>query len=107
MHAAVDTALKYPAELKFRPASGVTIVTYDYQDGRTEDAHITQWSGDGRLDRAALNAVKDADFASITPGIGHKRIHDAVIIVFDNSANVDKNVAEHQKKDPATKEQCD
>jgi outer membrane biosynthesis protein TonB len=102
MHAAVDAALRYPAELKFRPTAGVTIVTYDYQDGRTENPHITQWSGDGRLDRAALKAVKDADFASIRPRIGHTHIHDAVIIVFDNSANMDKNAAEQpKKKDPA------
>src|SRR5579872_4784185 len=60
MHAAVDDALKYPADLKFEPAAGVTIVTYDYEDGRTLNPHITQWSGDGRLDRAALNAVKNA-----------------------------------------------
>jgi len=106
MHAAVDAALKYPAELKFRPTAGVTIVTYDYQDGRTLDPHITQWSGDGRLDRAALNSVKDADFASITPGIGHAHIHDAVIIVFDNSANIDKNTAEHEKKKDPAAERC-
>jgi len=103
MHAAVDAALVYPAELKFHPTAGVTIVTYDYQDGRTQDPHITQWSGDGRLDRAALKAVKNADFASIRPGIGHTHIHDAVIIVFDNSSNIDKNAAEapQKKKDPA------
>jgi len=98
MHKAVDAALKYPAELKFRPAAGVTIVTYDYVDGKTENARITQWSGDGRLDRAALAAVKNADFASIEPGIGKKKIHDVVIIVFDNSANTDKNTKEHQQK---------
>lgn len=102
MHAAVDDALKYPADLKFEPAAGVTIVTYDYEDGHTLNPHITQWSGDGRLDRAALNAVKNADFASITPGIGRQHIHDAVIIVFDNSANIDKNAVEQpKKKDPA------
>lgn len=106
MHAAVDDALKYPADLKFEPAAGVTIVTYDYEDGRTLNPHITQWSGDGRLDRAALNAVKNADFASITPGIGHQHIHDAVIIVFDNSANIDKNAAEQPKKNAAAAEPC-
>jgi len=84
MHTAVDAALKYPAELKFRPTSGVTFVAYEYQDGHTENVHITQWSGDGRLDRAAVAAVKNADFSSITPGIGHKHIHDVVIIIFDN-----------------------
>jgi len=98
MHKAVDAALKYPAELKFRPATGVTIVTYDYVDGKTEDPRITQWSGDGRLDRAALAAVKNADFAAIRPGIGDKKIHDVVIIVFDNSANTDKNTKEQQQK---------
>lgn len=106
MHAAVDAALVYPAELKFHPTAGVTIVTYDYQDGRTENPHITQWSGDGRLDRAALKAVKTADFASIRPGIGHTHIHDAVIIVFDNSSNIDKNAAEQPKKKGLAADPC-
>lgn len=101
MHAAVDAALKYPPELRFHPAAGVTFVAYEYQDGRTEEVHITQWSGDSRLDRAAVAAVKNADFASITPGIGHQRLHDVVIIIYDNSRdNGDKNTAQRPPKQP-------
>jgi protein TonB len=107
MHAAVDAALKYPATLKFKPAAGVTIVTYDYQDGQAKNAHITQWSGDGRLDRSALAAVTDADFASITPGIGHKRIHDVVIIVFDNyKDDGGKNTKEREDKKLPDSDEC-
>lgn len=99
MHAAVDAALKYPAELRFRPAAGVTFVAYEYQDGRTDNVHITQWSGDGRLDRAAVAAVKNANFAAITPGIGHRRIHDVVIIIYDNSKDEEgKNAKEQSNK---------
>ena len=102
LHAAIDAALKYPAELKFRPASGVTIVSYDYAEEQLNNIRITQWSGDSRLDRAALAAVMNADVASIKPGIGTQKFHDSVIVLFDNSANTDKNTAEHKKKDAAS-----
>lgn len=99
LHAVINAALRYPAELAFYPATGVTIVGYDYQDGKVSGAHITQASNDGRLDRTALRAVQNADYASIRPGIGSLKLHDSVIIVFDNSANSEKNVAEQKKKD--------
>lgn len=101
MHAAVNAALKYPAELKFMPAAGVTFVAYEYQDGRTENVHITQSSGDHMLDRAAVAAVKNADFTSITPNISHWRIQDVVIIIFDNSRDTgEKNAKEWPTKQP-------
>jgi len=99
MHKAIYAALRYPAELSFYPAVGVTIVGYDYQDGKVSGARITQPSNDGRLDRTALRAVQNADYASITPGIGPFKIHDSVIVVFDNSANSEKNDAEQKKKE--------
>jgi TonB family protein len=100
MHAAVDAALRYPPELRFHPTAGVTIVAYDYEDGKLSNVHLTQWSGDKRLDRSALNAVNNADFASITPGVGKTHIRDSVIIVFDNyKDDGEKNTKEREKKD--------
>lgn len=109
LHTAIYAALRYPAELSFYAAQGVTIVGYDYQEGKVSGVRITQPSNDGRLDRTALRAVQNADYASIKPGIGPFKIHDSVIIVFDNSANSEKNVAEQKKKDDkedAVKDSC-
>jgi TonB family protein len=106
MHQAIDAALKYPAELSFHAAQGVTIVGYDYQDGKVSGARITQKSNDGRIDRAALRAVQNADYSSISPGIGSLKLHDSVIIVFDNSANSEKNVAEQQKQSDPVPDTC-
>lgn len=110
MHKAIDAALRYPAALSFHYTQGVTIVGYDYQDGKVSAVHVTQESNDSRLDRAAMKAVQDADYASITPGIGPLKFHDSVIIVFDNSANTEKNVTEQKKKDDEdgkAKDSCD
>jgi TonB family protein len=107
LHQAIDAALHYPAELSFHAAVGVTIVGFDYQDGKVSGVHITQASNDGRLDRTALRAVQNADYSSITPGIGSLKLHDSVIIVFDNSGNSEKNVAEQKKKDDPTQDSCD
>jgi TonB family protein len=84
----------------------VTIVGYDYQDGKVSGVHVTQASNDGRLDRTAVRAVEDADYASITPGIGSLKLHDSVIIVFDNSANSEKNVAEQKRKQEPGQDDC-
>lgn len=106
LHQVINTALHYPAELSFYPATGVTIVGYDYYDRKVSNVRITQASNDGRLDRAAINAVKNADYSSI-PSTGPFKIHDSVIFIFDNSANSEKNVAEQQKqKDPALQDDC-
>jgi outer membrane biosynthesis protein TonB len=107
LHKAIDAALQFPAELSFYPAVGVTIVGYDYQDGKVSGVHITQKSNDGRIDRAALRAVQDADYASITPGIGSLKLHDSVIVVFDNSGNSEKNVAEQQKQADPVADSCE
>jgi len=106
LHRAINAALQYPAELSFHAAQGVTIVGYDYQDGKVSGVRITQPSNDGRLDRTALRAVQNADYSSITPGIGSLKLHDSVIIVFDNSANAEKNVAEQNKTDEPVKDSC-
>jgi TonB family protein len=106
LHKAIDAALQYPAELSFHAAEGVTIVGYDYQDSKVSGVHITQPSNDSRLDRTALKAVKNADYASITPGIGPLKIHDSVIIIFDNSANSEKGVAEQKQQQDPTLPAC-
>lgn len=98
LHKAIDAALKYPRVLSLHPMVGVTSVAYDYADGSVEDAHITMWSGEADLDRIALAAVKNADVAGITPRIDDERIHDVVIIIYDNTGDPDNADAKKGKK---------
>lgn len=101
LHRLIDAALKYPQQLLERPATGVTSIAYDYLDGRVEDVHITMASGDAMLDRAALNAVKNADYGAVAHGLTGQTLHDVVIIVYDNTGQVDQveqeNRARHQQ----------
>lgn len=101
LHKLIDAALKYPQELQFRPATGVTSVAYEYWDGRVDDVRITMGSGDAMLDRAALNAVKNADYGIVAHGFSGQSLHDVVIIVYDNTGQVDQaeqeNHARHQQ----------
>lgn len=101
LHKLIDAALKYPQQLLERPATGVTSVAYDYQDGRVDNVHITMASGDAMLDRAALNAVKNADYGIVAHGFSGQSLHDVVIIVYDNTGQVDQaeqeNHARHQQ----------
>ena len=98
LHRLIDAALKYPQQLLERPATGVTSVAYDYLDGRVEDVHITMASGDAMLDRAALNAVKNADYRKVAEGITGQTLHDVVIIVYDNTGQVDLEAQENRTR---------
>lgn len=108
MHKAINDALKYPHELVKHPTTGVTSVAYDYADGQVSNVRITMFSGDEMLDRVALTAVKDADYASISPRIDDQTIHDLVIIVFDNTGELDHEAAMKgaKKKQAATDANC-
>lgn len=108
LHKAIDTALKYPRMLALHPLVGVTSIAYDYVDGSVEDAHITMWSGEADLDRIALAAVKNADVASITPRIDDERIHDVVIIIYDNTGDPDNaDVKKGKKARDIAEAKCD
>ncbi|MFI4968533.1 MAG: hypothetical protein ACHQAU_07360 [Gammaproteobacteria bacterium] len=98
LHKAIDTALKYPRVLSLHPMVGVTSIAYDYVSGGVEDVHITMWSGEADLDRIALAAVKDADYSSITPRIDDERIHDVVIIIYDNTGDPDNTDVKKGRK---------
>ena len=108
LHKAIDAALKYPRMLSLHPLVGVTSVAYDYVDGGVEDVHITMYSGEADLDRIALAAVKNADVASITPRIDDERIHDVVIIIYDNTGDPDNaDVKKGKKARDIAKSKCD
>lgn len=94
IHDAIDAALKYPAKMAFSSAKGITTIEYDYLNGYVTNIWIRDSSGDSVLDRAAVTAVKHADYASIQPAIHNKLIHDRVFIIFDNTAILDKSRAD-------------
>jgi hypothetical protein len=108
LHEAITAALKYPHELALHPLTGVTYVAYDYLDGHVSNAHITMYSGDGTLDRIAVAAVEDADYASITPQLDGEKIHDLVIVVFDNTGESEHSSAAKsaKKKQAAADANC-
>lgn len=89
LHKAINAALKYPHAMSQHPVVGVTNIKYRYFDGKARDVRITMKSGDETLDRTALAAVTDADYASISPRIDDKPIDDLVIIIFDNTGEMD------------------
>lgn len=98
LHEAIDAALKYPHALALHPLVGVTSVAYDYVDGGVDNVHVTMSSGEADLDRIALAAVKEADYAAITPRIDDERIHDVVIIIYDNTGDPDNAIARNGRK---------
>ena len=98
LHKLIDAALKYPQQLLERPATGVTSVAYDYQDGRVDNVHITMASGDAMLDRAALNAVKNVDYGRVAQGLAGQSVHDVVIIVYDNTGQLDQAEQENRTR---------
>ena len=89
LHKAIDAALKYPHTLSQHPVVGVTNISYEYYDGRVRNVRISMYSGDKTLDRVALAAVKQADYASIPSPIDDEPIDDLVIIIFDNTGESD------------------
>ena len=89
LHKAIDAALKYPHAMSQHPVVGVTNISYEYFDGKVRNVRITMYSGDETLDRTALAAVKEADYASIQSPIDDEPIQDLVIIIFDNTGESD------------------
>lgn len=89
LHKAIDAALKYPHAMSMHPVVGVTNIAYQYFDGKVRNVRITMHSGDEMLDRTALAAVTDADYASISPRIDDEPVDDLVIIIFDNTGETD------------------
>lgn len=89
LHKAINDALKYPHAMSLHPVVGVTNIAYEYFDGKPRNVRITMRSGDEMLDRTALAAVTDADYASVSPRIDDEPIKDLVIIIFDNTGETD------------------
>lgn len=107
LHKAINDALRYPHAVAQHPVVGVTNIAYEYFDGKVRDARITMRSGNAMLDRTALAAVKGADYASISPRIDDEPIKDLVIIIFDNTGDMDHEpMKQKAKADQDAAEDC-
>ncbi len=88
---AIYKALKYPANTAFYAATGITTIRFDYLNGRVNDVHMTVSSGNGILDRAALRAVKNAQYPPASDNFHDKTITDIIYFIFDNSNHMTRN----------------
>jgi periplasmic protein TonB len=91
IHLAIYNALKYPANTAFYAATGVTAVKYEYLNGQAGDIHMIGSSGNGILDRAALRAVKNAQYPPASSLFRDKSITDVIYFIFDNSDLMTRN----------------
>lgn len=108
LHKAINDALHYPHAMAQHPVVGVTSIAYEYFGGKVRDVRITMRSGDETLDRTALAAVKTADYASISPHIDDAPIKDLVIIIFDNTGELDHEpMKKKAKADQDAAEACE
>lgn len=59
---AVQLALRYPASARDMGEQGRTLVGFDYRDSAVTDVRLLVGSGNDRLDVAALETVRDANY---------------------------------------------
>lgn len=62
LRAAIQAALRYPEAARMAGMAGHTRVAFKYRDGTVTDVKVVISSGIGLLDRAALAAVRDANY---------------------------------------------
>lgn len=62
VHAAIQSAVRYPEMARRMGESGRTLVAFRFEQGTAHDVRIVTSSGSGALDRAAVRAVHDASF---------------------------------------------
>ncbi|MGH8284028.1 MAG: TonB family protein [Gammaproteobacteria bacterium] len=74
MHQAIYDAVKYPPNVAYSVARGVTSIRYDYLNGHVVNARIIASSGTGTLDRAAVRAVRDAKYPPAPAALRDKDI---------------------------------
>ncbi|MGH8398779.1 MAG: energy transducer TonB [Gammaproteobacteria bacterium] len=88
MHQAIYDALKYSANFPYSVTKGVTSIRYNYLNGNVVSVKIITSSGTNPLDRAAVRAVRDAQYPPVPAALRDKEITDLVYIVFDNTGTL-------------------
>lgn len=66
LRSAIQAAVRYPAAARLMELSGSTVVAFGYRDGRVSAVRIARSCGIAMLDRAAVQAVRNAPYP-VTP----------------------------------------
>lgn len=80
--AAVQAAVRYPPAAHMLHRQGQARVAFDYQDGKVSNPRLVQSSGFPMLDRAAVAAVRDAQYPMPIPKLLHHLLHMDVWVQF-------------------------
>lgn len=82
---AIEAALHYPESARMSGISGRTRVEFQYRDGVVSAARVVVSSGVGMLDRAALAAVRDANYPKPEAGFAGKTLTEQLWVNFNLS----------------------
>ncbi|SIT49791.1 TonB family protein [Paraburkholderia piptadeniae] len=82
LRAAIQAALRYPESARMEGTTGRTLVAFVYRDGAVSDIRVVTSSGMGRLDHAALAAVRDAACPPPPHGLEGKSLSEQLWVDF-------------------------
>ncbi|WP_084168702.1 TonB family protein [Paraburkholderia acidipaludis] len=83
VRAAIQAALHYPESARMAGISGRTRVAFQYRDGAVSGETVVVSSGVALLDRAALAAVRDADYPRPEPAFAGKTLTEQLWVNFN------------------------
>ncbi|WP_321817712.1 MULTISPECIES: TonB family protein [unclassified Paraburkholderia] len=83
LRAAIQAALHYPESARMSGVAGRTRVAFTYRDGVVSEARVVVSSGVALLDRAALAAVRDADYPKSEPAFAGKALTEQLWVNFN------------------------
>jgi periplasmic protein TonB len=83
LRAAIQAALRYPESARMAGMSGRARVAFRYRDGAVSDVSIVRSSGIGMLDRAALAAVRDANYPKPESAFVGKTLSEQLWVTFN------------------------
>jgi protein TonB len=83
LRAAIQAALHYPESARMAGMSGRTRVAFQYRDGVVSDVRVVVSSGMGLLDRAAVAAVRDANYPKPEPAFVGKTLSEQLWVTFN------------------------
>lgn len=83
LKAAIQAAVIYPPAARQMGLQGKARIEFAYRDGTTSRLRITQSSGNGMIDRAALAAVSNAAYPIAPESLRGKEISYQITVTFD------------------------
>jgi periplasmic protein TonB len=83
LRAAIQAALRYPESARMAGMSGRARIAFRYRDGVVSDVSIVKSSGIAMLDRAALAAVRDANYPKPESAFVGKTLSEQLWVTFN------------------------